>query len=285
MVEPAVESSPSDYRLIQGAWVHVRARLPADPRAVTFEPGAVIGADVELGPGTWVGAGAVIYGPTRMGANNKIHSQAILGGAPQDLSYAGEPTRLEIGDNNVFREGVTVSRASTKATGVTRIGSNCFFMAFCHVGHDCVVENRVILANGVLLAGHCLIQSNVNLAGGCAVAQYCTVGRFAFVCGTAGIRKDLEPFLSHDIRTGPQHEPLPACVNEVGLKRGGILPESIQKLRTAYKVLFLKDALHGAPEAARVEIERRGALCAETEELLGFIERKRKSRFARALGG
>jgi len=279
-----LDAHPSEYRLIQGAWVHVKARLPEDPRDIHFEPGALIGADVELGSGNWIGAGAVIYGPTLLGEKNQVHSHAILGGPPQDLSYAGQPTRLEIGDRNVFREGMTISRASTKSACVTRVGSDNFFMAYSHVGHDCVIENRVVCANCVMLAGHCLVQSNANLAGGCAVAQFCTVGRFAFVCGTSGVRKDLEPFISHDIRTKTYGETQPACINEVGLRRAGFPPETIQKLRAAYKVLYLRDSIEDLA-LARSEIENRGGLCPETEELLAFIERKRKSRFGRALSG
>ena len=275
-------ADPSGYRQVQGAWVHTRARLPADPADITIEPGAVIGADVEIGPGCWIGAGAIIYGPTRLGARNSVHATAVLGGAPQDLSYAGQPTRLEIGDGNTFREGVTISRASTKATGVTLIGSNNFFMAGSHVGHDCLVEDRVVFANAVLLAGHCHVQSNVNLAGGCLVAQFCTIGRYAFVCGNSGIRQDAEPFISHDLRVRFRGEAEPACINEVGLKRAGVASETILKLRTAYKVLFLGKELKSDLAAARVELERRGAICPETEELLAFLGRKRASRYGRA---
>jgi UDP-N-acetylglucosamine acyltransferase len=277
-----LDAHPSEYRLIQGAWVHATARLPEDPKGVHFEPGALIGAGVELGHGTWVGACAVIYGPTRLGEKNQVYPHAVLGAPPQDLSYAGQPTRLEIGDRNIFREGVTIHRASTKATGFTRIGNDNFFMASSHVAHDCTIENRVVFANAVMVAGHCHVQSNVNLAGGCAVAQFCTVGRFAFVCGTSGVRKDLEPFISHDIRTKTYGETQPACINEVGLKRAGITLETIQKLRTAYKVLYLRGSIDDLV-SARNEIEGRGGWCPETEELLGFIERKRKSRFGRAL--
>lgn len=262
----------------------MRARLPEDPRDIVLEPGAIIGADVELGPGCWVGSHAVIYGPTRLGAKNQVHAHAVLGGAPQDLSYSGQPTRLEIGDRNVFREHVTISRASTKANGVTRIGNDNFLMASSHIGHDCIIEDRVILANSVLLAGHCHVQSNANIAGAVACAQFTTVGRFAFICGTSGVRKDCEPFISHDLRGHHAPEPVPACINEVGLKRAGTAPEVLQCLRSAYKVLFIRDEGRIDLAAARKEIERRNAICPETEELLLFIERKRKSRFGRALG-
>ncbi|HVR73901.1 MAG TPA: acyl-ACP--UDP-N-acetylglucosamine O-acyltransferase [Planctomycetota bacterium] len=274
-------SNPSEYHLRGGAWVHVRARLPEDPGDIALEPGAVIGADVEVGPGSWIGAHAVLSGPMRMGEKNQIFPTAILGGPPQDLSYAGQPTRLEIGDRNIFREGVSAHRASAKANGVTRIGSDNYFMGYCHIGHDCIIDDHVILANGVLLGGHCHIQSFANLAGGCAAAHCVTIGRHAFVCGTAGVRRDLEPFISHDLRRA-NVEPIPACINEVGLKRAGISAETIQKLKSAYKVLYLKrDALVDMARA-RSEIEARGAICPEVEELLGFIERKRQGRFGRA---
>lgn len=278
-----MDAQATEYRLIGGAWIHRRARLPEDPGDIAIEPAALIGADVEIGRGNWIGTGAVIYGPTRLGERNQVFPKAVLGGPPQDLGYAGQPTRLEIGSGNIFREGVTLSRASTKASGVTRVGNNNFLMAYSHVGHDCVVESNVILANGVLLAGHCHVGSYANIAGGCAIAQFCSVGRFAFLCGTSGVRKDLEPFISHDLRLKAGHEPVPACINEVGLRRNGVPADVIQKLRVAYKVLFLaEDGLRDLA-LAREEIGRRGALCPETEELLAFIERKRRSRFGRQL--
>jgi UDP-N-acetylglucosamine acyltransferase len=273
-------SDPSEYRLIQGAWVHVSARLPEDPKDIQLEPGAFIGADVEVGRGTWIGSGAVIYGPTRMGEKNQVWPKAVLGGAPQDLGYAGQPTRLEIGDRNILREGVTIHRASTKGEGVTRVGNDNFFMAFSHVGHDCVVEDKVIMANGVLVAGHCLIQSFANLSGATAIAQFVTVGKYAFTCGTSGVRRDLEPFISFD--KNDCGEAKPTCINEVGLKRWGVSREVIQKLRVAYKVVFLREDAALDLAKARAEIESRGALCPEVEELLAFVERKRASRFGRS---
>jgi UDP-N-acetylglucosamine acyltransferase len=278
-----VDPHPSAYRLIQGAWVHAEALLPEDPRDIELEPGALIGPRVELGRGTWVGSGAVIYGPTRLGEKNQIFPHAVLGGAPQDVGYAGQPTRLEIGDRNVFREGVTVSRASTKGAGVTRIGSEGFFMANCHIGHDCEVGDRVILANGVLLAGHCSVESNVNIAGGCAIAQFVTIGRCAFICGTSGVRQDVEPFIAHDLRAGTRGDPQPACVNEVGLRRAGFSQDVIRSLREAYKVIFLrKESFRDFERESREEIERRKALSREVEELIAFMARKRGSRFGRA---
>jgi UDP-N-acetylglucosamine acyltransferase len=274
----AVTSNRSEYTCRQGAWVHASARLADD---VVLEPGAVIGADVELGAGCWIGAGAVIYGPTRLGKDNRVHAGAVLGGAPQDVAYDGEPTRLEVGDRNVFREGMTVHRASTKERRrATIVGNDNYFMAYSHVGHDCVVEDHVILANGVLIAGHSRIKSRVNMGGGSAIAQFVTIGRLAFVGALGGARKDLEPFLSHDVgRRGPEVEP--TCVNEVGLKRAGLPPEVINNLRTAFKVLYLRKEPLLDMDQGREEIALRGALCNEVEELLDFVARKRASKMGR----
>ena len=178
-----MDPHPSAYRLIQGAWVHAEALLPEDPRDIELEPGALIGPRVELGRGTWVGSGAVIYGPTRLGEKNQIFPHAVLGGAPQDVGYAGQPTRLEIGDRNVFREGVTISRGTSKEQRVTRIGSGCLFMACSHVGHDCVLGNGVMLANNALLAGHCHLEDRCILSGGAAVHHFTTIGRLAYLGG------------------------------------------------------------------------------------------------------
>jgi len=263
------------YRQVGGAWIHPEATVDA---SAMVEPGAVIGADVKIGPKCWVGAGAVIYGPTTLGAENEVHPTAVLGGAPQDVGFGGEPTRLEVGDRNVFREGVTISRATTQAEGITRIGSGCFFMAGSHVGHDCTIGNNVILANDVLIAGHCTIGDNVNMAGGVAIVQFSTVGRFAFIGGLSGTTMDCEPFLLHD--------EMPARtkgVNIVGLRRGQFSHETINNLKEAYRVLFSDASLKGGDdlEGARAEIERRGAICDEVLELLEFMKRSREGRFGR----
>jgi UDP-N-acetylglucosamine acyltransferase len=273
-----VHVDPAEYLVVQGAWVHRSARLPEDPKAVVLEPGALIGADVEIGPGTWVGAGAVIYGPTRLGEKNEIWPHVVLGGAPQDIHFGGEPTRLEIGSRNVFREGVTIHRATTKAERVTRIGDDCYFMAYAHVGHDSDVGDRVIFANNVLIAGHCTIESFANIAGGVAVAQFVTVGKYAFICGTCGVRRDMEPYVAHD--KDLNGEAAPSCVNEVGLKRAGFPEETIRKLHRAFKLLIKKEPHPPIPEA-RAELAAAGCLCPEVEELMGFVERKREGRFGR----
>lgn len=262
------------YRLVGGAWIHPEARLA---EGAVVEPQAVIGADVAVGKGTWIGAGAVIYGPAALGEENQVHPTAVLGGAPQDVGYGGEPTRVVIGSRNVFREGVTVSRGTPKGSGVTRIGDDNYFMAGSHVGHDCVIEDRVVLANDVLIAGHCHVASNVNMAGGVAIVQFTTVGRFAFLGGLAGSTMDCEPFLAHDGMPAR-----PKGINVVGLRRGGFAHATINKLKEAYRVLF-SGSLKGGDdlEEARREIDRRGAICDEVQELLDFMKRSRAGRYGR----
>jgi UDP-N-acetylglucosamine acyltransferase len=262
------------YRPVEGAWIHPRAKIA---EGVVIEPGAVVGADVEVGRGSWIGAGAVIYGPTVLGEENQVWPTAVLGAPPQDLEYAGQPTRLVIGHRNVFREGFTANRASTKGDGVTVIGDGNFFMTRSHIGHDCVVENNVILANNVDIGGHCRIGSNVVMGGGTAIVQFTTVGRYAFIGGLSGTTMDCEPFLLHDDMPAK-----PKGINVVGLRRGKFNNKSILALKEAYRVLF-SETSHGWHdlEGARAEIEKRGAICAEVEELLEFMKRSQGGRFGR----
>ena len=158
------------------------------------------------------------------------------------------------------------------------MGSDNFFMAESHVGHDVLLGDHVILANGALLGGHVHVASNTTMMGGTAAMQFVTIGRYSFMGALSGARKDVEPFLCHDICNGP--EARPTCVNEVGLKRAGFAADTIKSLRTAYKVLFLKD---GAKDvgAARLELEKRAALSPEVEELIAFVEAKRAGKFGR----
>ncbi len=262
------------YRLVEGAWIHPRAKIA---EGVVIEPGAVVGADVEVGRGCWIGPGAIIYGPTVLGEENQVWPTAVLGGPPQDLGYAGEPTRLLIGHRNIFREGFTANRASTKGDGTTRIGDDNFFMARSHIGHDAVVGDHVTLANNVDIAGHCRIGSHVNMGGAVAIVQFSTVGRYAFIGGLSGTTMDCEPFILHD-----DMPCRPKGINLVGLRRGNFDYHTINNLKEAYRVLFT-DSMKGGDDltAARAEIERRGALCEEVKELLDFMERSREGRFGR----
>ena len=211
------------------AIIHPRAKLGANVRV---GPYAVIEADVELGADCIVGPHVYLTGVTKIGNGNKFHAGCVIGDAPQDLKYQDEPTNVRIGDHNVFREHVTVNRA-TKPEEATVIGSNNFIMAGAHVAHNCVVGDQVIIANGVLLAGHVTVQDRVFLSGNCVVHQFCRIGTLAIVQGGAGIGQDVPPF------TVAQHGLNLLCgLNIIGLRRAGFSPAQRLELKALYKFLF-----------------------------------------------
>ncbi len=213
------------------AIVDPSARLAED---VVVGPFAIIGADVEIGPGTHVGAHAVIHGPTRVGAGNRIHPFASLGDAPQDLSYAGEPTRLEIGDRNVIREYVTINRGTPKDRALTTVGSGNLLMAYCHIAHDCVIGDRTVFANGASLGGHVHIGDHAILGGFAMIHQFCRVGAHAFCAMGSAVSKDVLPFVL--VSGHPAH---PHGINARGLaRREGFDAERIQRIRRHYKLLY-----------------------------------------------
>ena len=215
------------------AVVSPRAQLAAD---VTVGPFCVIGPDVEIGPGSVVGPHAVINGPTRIGAQNRIFQFASIGDAPQDKKYNGEPTRLEIGDRNVFRENCSVNRGTTHDKGVTRIGNDNLFMAYSHVAHDCVIGDNVVFANCAALAGHVEIGDFVTLGGLTAVHQFVKIGPYAFSGGGTIVTKDVPPYIM--VAGNPAE---PHGVNAIGLKRRGFTDDQVRNIREAYRVLYRSD--------------------------------------------
>lgn len=203
-----------------------------DPTA-EIGPYAVIGPKTTIGARTKVGAHVVIEYAT-VGADNVFHPGCYVGTPPQDLKYAGEETRLVMGDKNVVRECVTINRGTAQGGGVTSIGSNCLFMACSHVAHDCKVGNGVIIVNAVLLAGHVHIGDMAVLGGACAIHQYNRIGRLAMLGGGSMNGQDVLPF------TNTQGDrAVLRGINMLGLKRAGVPPESRTALKNAYKVLFL----------------------------------------------
>jgi UDP-N-acetylglucosamine acyltransferase len=236
------------------ALVSPQARLAAD---VTVGPFSIIGPDVEIGPRTIVGPHVVINGPTRIGAENRFFQFASIGDAPQDKKYSGEPTRLEIGDRNVFRESCTVNRGTTHDKGVTRIGNDNLFMAYSHVAHDCIVGDKVIFANCAALGGHVEIGDWVILGGLTAVHQFVKIGAHAFLAGGAIVQRDVPPYVM--VAGNPAK---PHSVNSEGLKRRGFDEEQVRNIRDAYRVLYrsdlrLTDALEKLEPIACVRFEIR----------------------------
>ncbi len=234
-----------------GALVHPAALVAPDAdlgEGVVVGPLCVIEAGVVLGPGTRVDAHAVIRSGTRLGARNVVHPFAVLGGEPQERTYAGEATRLEIGDGNVFREHVTVHRGSIKGGGLTRIGSGGLFMVGVHVAHDCTLGDRLELANGTLLGGHVTLGDRVVAGGGAAVGPFARVGAMAFLAAGSMVERDVPPFV---IAAGDRARV--RALNEVGLARGGVPEGSRLALGRAFRAIFRGEGTRAAAAAALVE--------------------------------
>ncbi len=234
------------------AVVSPRAELAGD---VTVGPYAVIGPEVVIGARTSVGPHAVVNGPSRIGADNQIFQFASIGDAPQDKKYRGEPTRLEIGDRNIFREFCTVNRGTAHDRGVTTLGSDGLYMACSHVAHDCTIGDHVVFANCASLAGHVEIGSWVQLGGLCAVHQFCKIGAHAFVGGGAMVSRDVPPYVLITGNPAMHHG-----VNAEGLRRRGFTPEQIRHIRHAYRILYrmelkLEEALERLTALAREQPE------------------------------
>jgi UDP-N-acetylglucosamine acyltransferase len=241
---------PNQSPVPQSAQVHSTAILSPEVElgeGVVVGPYAVLEGRVRLGAGCVVRPHVHLCGPLTMGRGNLVCTGAVLGEKPQHLKYNDEPTGLEVGDHNVFREHVTVHRGTTQSW-TTRIGSHNYFMAHCHVAHDCQIGNRCILANGALLGGHCTLEDNAYLSGNCAVHQFVRIGRLALLSGCSASTKDIPPFLIQ------QYIDTVVGVNVVGMRRAGMTKEQIDGVRLAFRILFRRGLV--LPEAvARLERE------------------------------
>ncbi|APR80019.1 Acyl-[acyl-carrier-protein]--UDP-N-acetylglucosamine O-acyltransferase [Minicystis rosea] len=231
--------------------VHPTALVAPDATleaGVSVGPFAIIEPGVVVGEGTRIDAHAVIRSGTRMGARNVVHPFAVIGGDPQERTYAGQPTRLEIGDGNVFREHVTVHRGSPKGGGLTRIGSACLFMASVHVAHDCILGDRIELANGTLLAGHVIVGDFVVAGGSVAVAPFVRIGTRAFLAAGAMVERDVPPFV---IAAGDRARV--RALNRVGLVRSGVPEASQAALERGFRAVFRRDTPRAVAAATIAE--------------------------------
>lgn len=242
------------------AIIHPEAKLG---QGVSVGPGTIIGAHVEIGDNTWIGPHAVIKGPALIGKNNKIFQFSSIGDEPQDLTYQGEMTRLEIGDNNIIREYCMISRGTTKGGGITRIGNHNFFMAYSHVGHDCMVGNHIIMINYAALSGHVCVDDYAIIGAYAAVHQFCRIGAYAFVTRATYVAQDVLPYL---MIAG--HNASPVGLNTVGLKRRGFESGTIENLRRAYKIIFRKGF---TVQQALSELEVMQAACPEVIPMMEIL--------------
>jgi len=217
---------------------------------VTVGPYAVIGAQVTIGAGTTIGPHVRIDGPATIGERNRFVGQCSIGTEPQDLKYKGERTELHIGDDNVFREFVTVNRGTVGGGGITTIASNNFFMAYAHVAHDCHVGSSTVFANNATLAGHVEVGDFSTIGAFSAVHQFCRVGEHAFIGGGSICTQDVLPF----VKTVGNRPANTYGVNTIGLERKGFSKETIEALQRAYRIL-IRSKLKVADALARIETE------------------------------
>lgn len=245
------------------AIVDPSARLADD---VEVGPWTLIGPEVEIGAGSRIASHVVIKGPTRIGVGNRIFQFATVGEECQDKKYRGEPTRLEIGDHNVIREGVTLHRGTVQDAGVTRLGSHNLLMAYVHVAHDCVVGDHVIMANNAALAGHVHVGDHAVLGGFTAVHQFCRIGPHA-MCGAGSVvLKDVPAYVMASGNSAHPHG-----INLEGLRRRGFSAQALATLRRAYKAIYRQGLTVEQALAALA------ALAVEEPAVLPLIESLRTS--------
>lgn len=244
------------------AYVHPKAQVGED---CDIGPFAYVGEHARIGKGNKLLHHACVEGHTTMGDQNEIGSFSVIGSKPQDLKYKGEPTRVEIGHRNQFRECVTVNTGTMTGGELTKIGDDCLIMAYCHVAHDCIIGDHVVMANYTGLSGHVRIEDWVILSGMCGIQQFLRVGKHAFVGGMTAIRKDVAPYV---ILVGDPSEV--RGVNRVGLRRRGFEGERLEAVLEAYKIYF-ESGLE--KDKALVELERKFSGHADVAYFTDFIRK------------
>lgn len=244
------------------AFIATSAKLGRD---VMVGPFAVIGDEVELGEGCIIHHHAVLQGPSRFGVANVFHPFCVIGGDPQDYTFAGERTELLVGDKNIFREYVTVSRGTRKGGAITRIGSENFFLAYAHIGHDCQIGGSNLFVNAATLAGHVTIGDFATIGALSPVHQFCRVGSYAYVGAATVITQDVPPFS----RVVTARATKSFGANSIGLERRGFSAERVKTLQRAFRTL-LRSKLNTTQ--ALDELRRDYADSDDVRELVKFIE-------------
>jgi UDP-N-acetylglucosamine acyltransferase len=245
------------------AMVSPQAKLGAGVEVGAF---AVVGADVELGDGCVVHAHAVVQGPSKFGAKNVFHPFCVIGGDPQDYTFGGEHVELAAGDENIFREHVTISRGTKKGGGTTRLGDGNFFLSYSHVGHDSQIGSNTLFVNGATLAGHVTVQDYVTVGAFSPVHQFCRLGRYAYIGACTVITQDVPPFSM--IVT--ERETRCYGANTIGLERKGFSAERIKVLQRAFRLLVRSKK--NTSQAVQ-EMRESFADSADVRELIEFVEK------------
>lgn len=242
------------------AIIDPKAQLAPDVSVGAY---SIIGAGVSIDAGTTVGAHVTIEGPTHIGKQNAISQFASLGAAPQDKKYAGEPTRLEIGDRNTIREFCTLNRGTVQDAGVTRVGNDNWIMAYVHIAHDCQIGNQTVFANNSSLAGHVYVDDHAILGGFTLVHQFCKIGAHVITAVGSVVFKDIPPYV-----TAAGYDASPHGINAEGLKRRGFSSARIAGIKRAYKLLYRNNF---TLEEAKTAIAEQGAGDEDIALLLNFL--------------
>ena len=272
-----VRHSHWSFVIMSDAHIHPTAII--DPRAqigarTVVGPYCVIGPDIVLGQDCWLQHHVTLCGPMKAGTKNKFYAYSSIGQQTQDLKYQGEPTYLEIGDENTFREFVTVNR-STTSEGKTRIGNRGNFLAYSHIGHDCLVGDEVVFSHNGTLAGHVQVANHAVMGGLTAVHQFCRIGRFAITGGCSKIVQDVPPFMIADGNPAEIRG-----INLVGLERKNFSPESVKLIKEAFRLIYRsKYNTRQAVEAMRKELPQKE----EIREIIDFIEQSERGIIRRGL--
>jgi len=238
------------------------AKIPA---SCEIGPYCIVAPGAELGMNCKLHAHVVLGGPSKFGRDNEIYPFAVVGGDPQDITYRGEPTHLEVGDRNVIREYVTITRGTLKGGGTTRVGNDTLIMAYTHIGHDSVIGDHAMLINGATLAGHVSVEEWAVVGALCPVHQFVRIGAHSYVGGGTTITQDVLPYSM----TSAERDSHAFMLNKVGLQRRGFSPKRIQKLHHAFKVL-LASKLNTSQALEKLRSE--SDLGSDVELLVRFIE-------------
>ena len=257
---------------VQAAKIHSTAIINGSAEidsSVEIGPYCIIGANVRIDAGTKIAGHVTINGPTTIGKNNQIFQYSSLGEAPQDKKYKGEPTLLEIGNNNTIREFCTFNRGTAQDKNVTKIGSDNWIMAYVHIAHDCQIANHTIFANNTSLAGHVDVDNYAILGGFTLIHQFCKIGAHVITAVGSVVFKDIPPYV-----TASGYNAKPHGINVEGLKRRGYTPETILQLKRAYKILY-RNGL--SLEEAKIELGLMAPLSPEIVLLIDFLNASSRS--------
>lgn len=237
---------------------------------VKIGPYVIIGEQVEVGEGTSIGAHAVIDGIVKIGKNNKIFQFAAIGAEPQDKKYKGEPTSVEIGDDNVIREFCTIHRGTAQGHNKTKIGNQNFLMNYVHIAHDCSLGNGTIFANNASLAGHVSIGDFAVISAFAKILQFCSVGKYAFIAGATDIVKDVPPFV---LVSGYYNNVKVYGLNVIGLRRQGFSSETMRLLKRAYSIIYRKNL---TVKQAIPELEKMVSSCKEVQLFIDMLRQTKR---------